>query len=93
MDRATITIHLPTHRRRTIQSYGESWRLLDEVYDGNIGHYVDFLRRQGRERGFSVRTDQRDVDPVYTIDERDRAQKKAAKEWLDGLPDLWEWIT
>lgn len=67
--------------------------MLDEVYDGNIGHYLEFLRRQGRERGFQVRTDQRDVDPVFTIEERDRQQKKAAHEWLEGLPDLWEWIT
>lgn len=93
MNRATITIHLPTHRRESLKAYGESWRMLDEVYDGNIGHYVDFLRRQGRERGFKVRTDQKDVDPVFTIDERDRQQKKAAHEWLEGLPDLWEWIT
>lgn len=93
MNRATITIHLPTHRRATLKAYGESWRMLDEVYDGNIGHYVDFLRRQGRERGFRVRTDQKDVDPVFSIEERDHRQKKEAHEWLRGLPDLWEWIT
>jgi hypothetical protein len=93
MNRATITIHLPTHKRESLKAYGDSWRLIDEVYDANVGHYVDFLRRQGRERGFRVRTDQKDVDPVFTIEERDRQQKKAAHEWLEGLPDLWEWIT
>lgn len=93
MDRATITIHLPTHRRQSIEAYGESWRMLDQVYNSNIGHYVDFLRRQGRERGFQVRTDQRDVDAPFTIEERDRQQKKAAHEWLREVPDLWEWIT
>jgi len=93
MDRATITIHLPTHRRASLKAYGESWRMLDEVYDGHISHYVDFLRRQGRDRGFRVRTDQRDVAPVYSIEERDRKEKKAAHEWLEEVPDLWEWLT
>jgi hypothetical protein len=93
MQRATITIHLPTHRREALRAYGESWRMLDEIYDGNIGSYVDFLRRQGRELGFDVRTDQRETNPVFTIDERNRAEKKKAYEWLEGLPDLWEWIT
>ena len=93
MSRATITFHLPTHRRESIRAYGESWRMLDEVYDARIGHYMEFLRRQGRERGFDVRTDRNDVKPVYTIEERDHAQKKAAHEWLQGVPDLWEWLT
>ena len=93
MHRATITIHLPTHRREAIRSYGESWRMLDAVYDGHIGHYVEFLRRQGRELGFEVRTDKRDLEPIYTIDERSREEKKAAREWLEKVPDLWEWLT
>lgn len=93
MTRATITIHLPTHKRESLKAYGDNWRAIDEAYEGNIGHYVDFLRRQGRELGFQVRTDQKDVDPVFTIDERDRQQKKAAHDWLERVPDLWEWIT
>ena len=93
MQRATITIHLPTHRRESLKAYGESWRLIDEIYDGNIGSYVDFLRRQGRELGYDIRTDQRDVDPVYTIEERNHQEKKQAHDWLEQIPDLWEWIT
>lgn len=93
MDRATITIHLPTHRREAIKAYGGSSRQVDDVYDRRIGHYVEYLRRQGRERGFQVETDQRDVDTPFTIDERDHEQKKAAHEWLKQVPDLWEWIT
>lgn len=93
MNRATITIHLPTHRRESLKAYGDSWRDIDQVYNSHIGHYVDFLRRQGRELGFQVRTDQRDLDAPFTIDERDRQQKKAAHEWLREVPDLWEWLT
>ena len=93
MNRATITIHLPTHRRESLRAYGESWRLIDKVYDGHIGHYMEFLRRQGRELGFEVQTDTRETDPVFSIRERDHEQKKAAYEWLSGVPDLWEWIT
>src|SRR4051794_9651876 len=70
MQRATITLHLPTHRRESIKAYGESWRMLDQVYDGHIGDYVEFLRRQARDRGFEVRTDWRDVEPAFSIAER-----------------------
>jgi hypothetical protein len=54
---------------------------------------VDFLREQARDRGFDIRTDQRDVDPVFTIDEIGHEQKKQAHEWLDRVPDFWEWLT
>jgi hypothetical protein len=93
MDRATITIHLPTHRRESIAAYGESPRQVGEVYDDHIHGYMEFVQRLGHESGFSVRTDHNDLDPVFTIDERDHEGKKAAHRWLQGLPDLWEWIT
>jgi hypothetical protein len=94
MDRATITIHLPTHRRDSLERYGAGDVVtVSQAYDQHIGDYVDFLKRQGRRDGFRVVTDQHDLDPVYTIDESDRTQKKAAHDWLAGLPDLWEWIT
>jgi hypothetical protein len=93
MDRATITIHLPTHRRESLRAYGESPRKVGEVYDDNIGAYVEYVQRLAHENGFEVRTDNRDLDPVYSIDERDHDGKKAAHRWLQGLPDLWEWIT
>lgn len=93
MDKAIITIHIPSHRRASLKAYGESWRMLDQVYDTHVGHYMDFLRRQGRDRGFKVRTDNKDVDPVFTIDERGRPEKKAAHQWLEEVPDLWEWLT
>ena len=93
MNRATITIHIPSHKRQSLREYGDSWRMLDEVYDANVGHYMDFLRRQGRDRGFKVRTDNKDVDPVFTIDERGHREKKEAHRWLEEVPDLWEWLT
>lgn len=93
MDRATITIHLPTHRRESLKAYGESPRQVGEVYDGHIGRYMEFVREQARAQGFAVRTDNKEIDPIYTIDETSHDDKKAAHEWLQGLPDLWEWIT
>jgi hypothetical protein len=93
MDRAIITVHLPTHRRASLEAYGESPRQVGEVYDQHIGRYVEFLRQKAREEGFRIETDNKDLDPVYSIEERDREQKKAAHDWLRGQPDLWEWIT
>ena len=93
MDRAVITIHLPTHRRVALDAYGESPRRVGEVYDDHIGRYVEFLRAQGRAAGFRVETDQKNLDPVYSIDELDHEQKKAAHAWLREMPDLWEWLT
>lgn len=93
MPRAIITVHLPTHRRQTLEAYGESLRRVGEVYDQNVGGYMKFLARLAGESGFEIRTDNRDLDPVYTIDEFSHDDKKAARRWLDAAPDLWEWIT
>ena len=94
MDRAIITIHLPTHRRDSLERYGAGDVVtVSQAYDRHIGDYVDFLKRQGRRDGFRVETDQHDLDPVFTIDERDHAQKKAAHDWIERLPDVWELIT
>ena len=93
MDRATITIHLPTHRRDSLKAYGESPRRVGEVYDQHIGRYMEFVRQQAAMQGFRLRTDRQDVEAAYTIDELSHDDKKAAHEWLHGLPDLWEWIT
>jgi hypothetical protein len=92
MDRATIIFHLPTHRRAALQTQGDS-PTARAAYDGNIGGYVAFLQEQGREAGFRIQTDNKDLDPVYTIDERGHEDKKAARAWLDEQPDIWEWIT
>jgi len=92
MTRATITIHLPVHRRESLQRQGDT-PLARGTYDERIGGYVDFLRNTGRSAGFRVQTDNRDLDFAYTIDENDHEQKKAAHDWLQAAPDIWEWIT
>ena len=91
---ATIIIHLPVHRRATLAAYPEKASATPgEVYDQNIGKYVDYLRREGRSQGFDVRTDQRDTEPVVTLEERGHEEKKKAHDWLDQVPDFWEWLT
>jgi hypothetical protein len=90
---ATIIIHLPVHRRATLAAYPEVSATPEEAYDQNIGKYVEFLRREGRAHGFEVRTDQRETDPVYTLEERGHEQKKQAHDWLEVVPDFWEWLT
>lgn len=92
MERATITIHLPTHRRASLKPVGNTQQA-SEAYDSHIGRYVEFLKTQARESGFRVETDHHDLDPVFSIEERDREQKKAAHAWLHRQPDVWEWIT
>lgn len=93
MTRAIVTVHLPTHRRHSLETYGEDARRVGEVYDENVGEYMRFLGRLARECGFDLRTDNKAVDPVFTIDERDHEAKKAAHRWLETVPDLWEWLS
>jgi hypothetical protein len=91
---ATIVIHLPVHRRATLEAYQDRESPTpSETYDQNIGRYVDFLKQEARTRGFEVRTDQRETDPVYTLEERGHEEKKRAHDWLEQVPDFWEWLT
>lgn len=86
----TITIHLPSHRRKSLKVQEAS---IDAVaaYDGNIGAYIRYLQDEADRAGFRIETDQRELDQVYTIHENGR-DKKAAHDWLHTLPDLWNWI-
>lgn len=93
MRKAVITLHLPAHRRASLRAYGESPRLVGEVYDRVIARYVKFLRGLARRQGYGLKVDSQDVRPVYEIAERDHRAKKAAHSWLLGLPDVWEWLT
>lgn len=92
MERAVITIHLPRHRHAALALQGET-REAAEAYDANIGRYVDFLRDEARDAGYRILTDQRELDPVFTIDEQSHDDKKAARAWLEREPDIWEWLT
>lgn len=91
MDRATIIVHLPAHRRAALRIERDT-REAAETYDAHIGAYIRYLQEEGREQGFNVTTDNQDVDAVFQIDERDHDAKKAAHDWLGTLPDIWNWI-
>ena len=91
MPRALITIHLPTHRRTALKIE----RDMPEAaiaYDGQIGAYIDFLRREAERVNLHVDTDERDWGPIFSIAETDHAAKKAAHDWLNTQPDFWNWI-
>lgn len=91
MDRATIVLHLPAHRRTALRIERDTQQA-EEAYDANIGAYIEYLQAEGRKQGFAVKTDQQDTEAVFQIDERDHAGKKAAYDWLNTLPDIWNWI-
>ena len=88
---ATIVIHLPSHRRVSLRSE-ENTREAEAEYDGNIGAYIEFLQAEAEKAGFIVTTDQRDVEPPFSIDELNHDDKIAAHEWLRSMPDLWNWV-
>lgn len=91
MAKTTITLHLPSYRERALQLQTDA-REAAEAYDGNIGAYVEFLKGEATPAGFVVATDTRDDGPAFSITEADHEQKKAAHEWLETQPDLWNWI-
>jgi hypothetical protein len=91
MERATVTFHLPCHRRTALKMQHDK-REAETAYDANIGAYLRFLQEEGRKQGFTIATDQQEVDAVYAIEERDHAAKKAAHDWLETQPDIWNWL-
>ncbi len=91
MDRTLITFHIPSHRRRALELQGASLEA-EQTYDANIGDYVRFLQAEAAKAGYAVASDKHDIDAVFTIDELDHQQKKAAHAWLETQPDLWNWI-
>jgi hypothetical protein len=88
---ATITLHLPGYRARSLKMQTDH-REAELAYDRQIGAFVEFLQREGARAGIRVDTDQRDHDAVFTIDAADRDRKKAAHDWLDQQPDIWNWM-
>jgi hypothetical protein len=91
MDRAIITFHLPTHREVALKMQIDK-REAELAYDRAIGDYMRFLEEEGRKAGFRIQTDQRDFGPVYGIEGRDHDEEKAAHDWLDSQPDIWNWL-
>lgn len=86
-----IAIHLPAHRERALQIESRS-REAERAYDHNIGGYIEFLREQARLAGFDLDTDPLASGAVFSIHELNHAQKKAAHDWLEQQPDIWNWM-
>lgn len=91
MSHATITIHLPSHRRKSLKSEGDT-REAAEAYDSNIGAYIRYLQSQASQQKHTLRTDEQELDSAYSISATDHDTKTAAHDWLHAQPDLWNWI-
>ena len=91
MMQATITIHLPSHRHKSLLSEGETHEAI-EAYDSNIGDYIRFLKTEAQKQGLTLKTDEQDLGSAYSISAADHDAKTAAHDWLHGQPDLWNWI-
>lgn len=87
----TIVFHLPVHRQTALK-LADPGVTARQAYDRNIGGYIEFLRGEGQRAGFGVASDQRDDGPAFSIDEDDHRQKKAAHDWLETQPDIWNWM-
>lgn len=91
MTHATITIHLPSHRHKSLMTEGETHEAI-AAYDGNIGEYIRFLRGEAEKKGLTLKTDEQDLGSAYSISAADHGTKTAAHDWLHEQPDLWNWI-
>jgi hypothetical protein len=91
MANAIITIHLPSHRSRALQIEQNTAEAV-EAYDANIGDYIQFLKDQAAQQHYTLKTDSNEFDAVYAIGNTDHDGKKAAHDWLDTQPDIWNWI-
>ncbi len=91
MPRTTIKIHLPAYRRRALELQTDAREAAD-AYDVNIGRYIEYLKVAAAAAGLEVTTDTHDDGPTYAIEEEDHARKKAAHDWLETIPDIWNWI-
>ncbi len=91
MSHATITIHLPSHRRKSLKTEGDTQEAA-AAYDSNIGAYIRFLQSEASKQKHALNTDERNMDDAYSISATDHSTKTAAHDWLDRQPDLWNWI-
>lgn len=91
MSHATITIHLPSHRRKSLLSEGDT-REAAQAYDSNIGAYIHYLQSEASKQQHTLNTDEQELDSAYSISATDRDAQTAAHDWLHEQPDLWNWI-
>ncbi len=94
MKLATIRIHLDHHRQRALQIEAGN-RDAPAAYDANIGAYLHYLKEQAQQHGFAIVSDgasSSGSSAIFEIIEADHASKKAAHDWLESQPDIWNWI-
>lgn len=91
MAHATITLHLPAYRQRALMLQSDP-REAEPAYDSNIGDYLRYLQSEAAAAGYTLTTDESDAGPAYSITAPSHDEKVAAHDWLDTLPDIWNWI-
>jgi hypothetical protein len=90
MTDATITIHLPAYRERALKLQTEI-RDAEEAYDANIHDYIKYLAEEAAKMDFRLETDHGSI-AAYSVHAPTHEAKKAARDWLNTLPDIWNWI-
>lgn len=90
MNQPQILMHLPAHRRRSLSLQTEH-PAAEQAYDANIRAYIDYLREEATAAGYTLATDHRESEESFSY-QSGAADKRAAHDWLHGLPDLWNWI-
>jgi hypothetical protein len=88
MSHASITIHLPSHRRKSLKTENDTHEAV-EAYDSNIGQYIHFLKTEALKKGLTLKTDEQDLESTYSISASDHDAKTGAHDWLHQQPDLW----
>lgn len=90
MPRATVILHEPEHRRRSI-ALQPSDPLAAPSYEHNARAYFEFLREEAGRSDFEFRTDPTDAKGLVRL-EGSHNEKIAAHRWLNEQPDIWNWI-
>lgn len=90
MSKATITLHLPAYRARALQLQADP-REAEPAYDENIEGYLQFLAQEAAKAGLVLATDHGELS-AYSIHAADHDAKRAAHDWLDTQPDIWNWM-
>lgn len=90
MSKATITLHLAGYRARALKLQSDP-REAEPAYDDNIEGYLQFLKQEAAKAGYALTTDHGELS-AYSIQAADHDAKRAAHDWLDTQPDIWNWM-
>lgn len=85
-----IHVHLPAHRRRALELQTDHAEA-ERAYDTHIGAYLEYLQQEAEKAGYRLSRDTTERDGVFSY-LGDHEGKKAAHDWLQTVPDLWNWI-